>query len=393
MAGTPPKIFVFAGEHSGDAYGGKLLGALHSLNPGLKAYGVGGPSMREQGMECIMPMEDFQVMGFVDIVRKFPTIWKQFYTLRDHILKTNPDVAVLIDYPGLNLRLAKSLRSKGYKGKLVHYVCPTVWAWGKGRIKTLANSLDLLLTIFPFEPPLFSNTSLDTRFVGHPLVENLKSHPYDPEWAQKVGLKHTDNLLALFPGSRPGEITRLLKRQLEAALRIRQGDPSLQIAISCADERVETLIQKIASSLDLEIGKDLHLVPRAYSYDLMKACRSAIAKSGTVNLELALHLKPTVVVYEISMINYLILWYFVRLHLNHYSIVNILCGRYVYPELITEKFTSEELYQALAPLHRDGAERDACVAGCREALQSLETSENVLASQQAAKAITTLCRT
>ncbi len=138
----------------------------------------------------------------MDIVRKFPSLYKQFYSIRDHILDAKPDVTILIDYPGFNLRLAKSLRKKGYQGKIVHYVCPTVWAWGKGRIKTLSENLDLLLTIFPFEPPLFASTGLKTVFVGHPLIEKIQQHQYDADWKSKIGMPAQGNLLALFPGSR-----------------------------------------------------------------------------------------------------------------------------------------------------------------------------------------------
>jgi lipid-A-disaccharide synthase len=336
-------------------------------------------------------MEEFQVMGFVDIVRKLPAIWKQFHVVRDHILNTKPDVTVLIDYPGFNLRLAKSLRKKGYQGKIVHYICPTIWAWGYDRIHTLVKTLDLLLTIFPFEPPLFAKTPLEAQFVGHPLVEALQKHPYNDNWYQSVGLPHTDHLIALFPGSRPGEIHRFLKRQLQAALRLRQDSPSVQIAISCADSNVIPLVTEIAEEYQLTIGKDLFLVPREYSYDLMKACRCAIAKSGTVNLEIALHGKPAVVVYEVSLINYLIMWYVLRLYLSYYSIVNILCDRSVYPELMQEDFTADNVYNALKPLYQEGPARDACIRGCQEAKALLGTEQTVMASQHAAQAITKLC--
>lgn len=384
-------IFLFAGEHSGDIYGGKLLTSLKELVPNATAYGVGGPLMRDQGLECVMHMEEFQLMGFADIIRKFPKIWKQFYYLRDTILARKPDVVVLIDYPGFNLRLAKALRKKGFQGKIVHYVCPTVWAWGKGRIKTLVDTLDLLLTIFPFEPPIFEQTPLKTQFVGHPLVETLHSHPYQADWREKVGLKQGPNLLALFPGSRMGEVARLLKRQFEAANKLREEHPDLQIAVSCADIKVESLIHKIAQECGLTVGKDVFLVPRHYSYELMKDCRSAIAKSGTVNLELAMHQKPCVVVYEVSTINYLILWYLVRLNLDHYSIVNILCNQRIYPELVTETFSSQTLYESIASLHREGPERQACLAGCRQARNSLLTHETTSASDRAAQAIYQLC--
>ncbi len=386
-----PHLFLLAGEHSGDVYGGKLLHALKQKNPSLKAVGVGGPSMRAQGLECLLPMEDFQVMGFGDIVRSLPALFRQFYKLRDHILSTNPMAVVLIDYPGFNLRLAKALRKKGYKGKIVQYVCPTVWIWGKGRIHTLATNVDLLLTIFPFEPALFQKTPLKTVFIGHPLVESLQKHEYDPAWTQKVGLAGPDNIIALFPGSRAGEVMRLFKRQLEASLRLRQQDSSLQIAVSCTDEKLKELITTIADTCGAKVGQDVFLVPREHTYDLMKTCRTAIAKSGTVNLELALHHKPCVVVYEVSTFNYLILWYIVRLHLDFYSIVNILREQQVYPELVTETFSTQQLLDAVAPLHREGLERTTCIEGCRQVQESLATSQTQVASQQAATAIGELC--
>lgn len=389
---TQPSLFLFAGEHSGDVHGGKLLASLKQLLPDVQPCGVGGPLMRQEGLHCVLPMEEFQVMGFADIVRKFPTIWKQFHHIRDHILETKPDITVLIDYPGFNLRLAKALRKKGYQGKIVHYICPTIWAWGYDRIQTLVKTLDLLLTIFPFEPPLFANTSLNTRFVGHPLVAAVQSHTYDNQWREKLGIPVSDNLIALFPGSRPGEISRFLKRQLQAALQLKQEDPSIQIAISCTSPEVTPLITEIARELHQQVGKDLYVVPRENSYDLMRACRTAIAKSGTVNLELALHGKPAVVVYEVSLTNYLIMWYVLRLHLDHYSIVNILCERTVYPELLQEDFTPQNVYKALKPLHQDGEARDACIRGCDQARALLGTDQSIIASDQAAKAITTLCR-
>ncbi len=152
--------FIFAGEASGDLHGGPLVKALKQLNPASTITGVAGPAMRAQGVECLIPMEEFQVMGFSDVLAAFPKLWRQFHQVRDTILTTKPEVVILIDYPGFNLRLAKALRKKGFQGKIVQMICPTVWAWGKNRIHTMVNTLDLLLTIYPFEADCFANTSL-----------------------------------------------------------------------------------------------------------------------------------------------------------------------------------------------------------------------------------------
>ncbi len=381
------KVFVFAGEHSGDVYGGALLREIKRLRPQLELFGVGGPLMREQGLDCVLPMEEFQIMGFVDVFKKLPTIFRQLRQLRDTIMEAQPAATVLIDYPGFNLRLARALRKKGYQGKIIHYVCPTVWAWGHGRIKTMAANLDLLLTIFPFEPPLFKETPLTAQFVGHPLIERLSTYSYNNGWAREVGLEGSDNILALFPGSRRGEISLLIDRELIAAKRLQDDHPDLIIAVSCAGDHVQPMIEEAIRKAGLTLGKDAFLVPRKYAYELMRDCRSVVAKSGTVNLEIALHHKPCVVVYEVSLVNYLILWYFIRLHMPHYSIVNILLGRRLYPELMTEKFSEDDIYKALAPLHRDGPERDACIAGCREAHEALQTADHRQPSAEAARAV------
>src|SRR5437016_2086989 len=142
--------FIFAGESSGDLHGSRLMEALKK-SKGCTFTGVGGPLMRAQYMKSILNMEDFLVIGFTDVIKALPKLYKQFYKVRDAILKQEPDCVILIDYPEFNLRLAKALRKKKYKGKIVQYICPTVWAHGKHRINTMANTLDLLLTIFPFE--------------------------------------------------------------------------------------------------------------------------------------------------------------------------------------------------------------------------------------------------
>jgi lipid-A-disaccharide synthase len=209
-------LFVFAGEKSGDLHGGHLLRELFSIRPDARVCGVGGPSMREAGLSCMLPMEKFQVMGFVDVFIALPRLMRQFFAVKNYILRTQPPAVLLIDYPGFNLRLAASLRKAGFKGRICHYICPSVWAWGKKRIPQMANTLDMLFSILPFEKSYFSETSLPVHYVGHPLVaavSNYRRRPLDDFSDGKV--------LALFPGSRRKELERNLFVQLSAAKKLR----------------------------------------------------------------------------------------------------------------------------------------------------------------------------
>lgn len=209
--------FLFAGETSGDLHGSHLIQAIQAIDTSSLVSGVGGPRMRQQKFDCFVAMEEFQVMGLSDVLKALPKLWRLFFSVRNQILKTKPDAVILVDYPGFNLRLAKSLRKKGFQGKIIQYICPTVWAHGKNRISLLATYYDLLLTIFPFEKNYFSHTSLKVEYIGNPLVETIRTYPYQDDWQTKIGLPTHHEWIALFPGSRLGEITKHLPQQLLAA--------------------------------------------------------------------------------------------------------------------------------------------------------------------------------
>lgn len=380
-------FFIFAGELSGDTFGALLIRELRKSVENLKITGVAGPEMRNEGVTGFLNMEHFEVMGFSDVFRSLPRLRYQFYQIRDYLLENVPRVAIFIDSPGMSIRMARSLRKKGYKGKIVQYICPTVWAWGKQRIKQMAEVFDLLLTIFPFEKEYFKETSLKVDYVGNPLKEQILQHHYEENWAKLIGIKNTQNLIALFPGSRPAEIQRNLPKLLEAAKRIKNEYPKASLAISCAKDSHIPLMQELISKQGFIFNKELFLVPRIYTYELMKLARSALAKSGTITLELAFHRCPTVVVYELTRLNRLIAKYLLRLRLPHYCIVNILTNKRVFPELIEKEFTAEAAHLQLRKLHEKGEYREACIAHCQE-IEAIFQEKN--ASQNAAAAIVAL---
>ncbi|MBS0605631.1 MAG: lipid-A-disaccharide synthase [Parachlamydiales bacterium] len=367
-------LFIFVGEKSADLHGEKILEALKQLSPTLRIFGVGGPKMRAAGLNCVLPMEEFQVMGFVDVFLALPKLMRQFYFVSDQILTLKPKAVLFIDYPGFNLRMAKHLRKKGFQGKLCHYICPSVWAWGKKRIPLMAKHLDLLLTILPFEKSYFADTGLRVEYVGHPLVQRIKDHTYLP-----FPFPQDKKILAIFPGSRRKELERNLALQLQVCSRLKYDNPELAFALSVSDEKYRPLIEEI---VEKQGWKDkLQLVPQDRTYELMRAAHAAIAKSGTVTLELALHGVPTVVTYAISALDLFIARDVLKIRLPFYCLVNIIANSEVFPELFGPNFTEKNLYQKISALI-EGTERRICKASCQALKDQLGDGN---ASQEAAK--------
>lgn len=373
---STPDLFLFAGEPSGDFHGYELLKALRKNFPDLKVGGVGGPLMRSEKFQTFAPMEDFQVMGFSDVLFSLPKLVKRFSEIRNHILKSQPKAVIFIDYPGFNLRLAQSLRKRGFKNKLVHYIAPTVWAWGKNRIQKMAKSLDLLLTIFPFEEEFFKESSLKVNYVGNPIMSALQNYVYKEGWQKRIAVNK--ELIAVFPGSRQGEIKRNFPLHLRAMALLKKELPHLQFAVSLVSADLLPLIKKIAEDLHFQ---DFEIVEKSFSYDLMRFAKAAIAKSGTVTLELALHGCPTVVTYELSRLNYLIAKHLIKIDLPHYCISNILLQETLFPEMIGIDLCPNLLAQkALSILHQPAEIKERALL-----LKQLLGEQN--ASENAAEAI------
>lgn len=317
-----PLYYLVAGEKSGDMHGGKLIHALKKLSPEAKFKGVGGNSMQSEGLQPVIPFEDLQVMGFTDVFLSLPRIIPLFYSLAKNILQDQPTSVIFIDYPGFNIRLAKYLRKKGYKGKLVHYIAPSVWAWGKDRIKTMGKTLDLLLTIYPFEPAYFEKTGLKTVYVGNPLMEDLPPLQLNNQ-----------KTLTLFPGSRLKEIERNLPLQLEAASLFLKTNPNWDLEISVSDPQYENIIREHSKDVSFT-----HEIPN------QGIC---LAKSGTVTLELALRGCPTVVLYQLTKLNYFLAKYIFRISLPYYALPNILLKEMLFPEFYQVQIAPKALADAL----------------------------------------------
>lgn len=369
-------LFIFAGEVSGDLHGEKLLTELYALNPKLKVKGVGGPKMRAVGMDCMIPMEEFQVMGFIDILSSLPSLYKKFQAIKDEILKNNPKGVITIDYPGFNLRMANALSKSGSSAKRIHYICPTVWAWGKGRIPKMERSLDQLLTILPFEPNLFSKSNLNASYVGHPLISRIGNHRYDPHWNEEYGIENERPILSIFPGSREKELRRNFPMQIKVARDIQKEHPDLLIVISCSDETFLPFLKK--ESTDLTIVKPKH------AYELMRASYLALATSGTVTLELALHYIPTVVTFAINPLDVFIAQNIFQINLPYFALPNIIYDGELFPELFGPNLKERSLYKKAQEFMLSEYIRTSCIEKCKKLKDFLGKAD---ASKEAARAI------
>ena len=339
------ELFIIAGEASGDLIGSLLVKSLRRELPKLPLVGIGGPLMSKAGMVPLGYYDNLQVMGVWEVIKNLPFILKTLQKVTNEILIRQPKGVIFVDFPGFNLKLAKKLRKNGYKGKLFQFVSPSVWAWKKWRTKTLVDTLDILFSIFPFEKEHFANTPLQVEYVGHPLQEILQQTPYDSHFDERFGLAPERPVLAVFPGSRKGEINRHLPLIVPILEKFLSLHPEYQIAFSVGNENFSKLIQK-------QIPDHLKsaFIPSSHTYDLMKRAHVALAKSGTVTLELAWHQVPTAVFYKLSSFDHFLAKWLFNLDLPYYCMVNILKGKTVYPEWIKEGLPVDGVVASLEEL-------------------------------------------
>ncbi|MCH9811709.1 hypothetical protein K0U07_02975 [bacterium] len=303
-------IFVLTGELSGDKLGYELLKGLDTV---YQIEGAIGPNLSTLNIKKAFSMNCFSVMGFSKIISSLFGIIRSFVKMRNYILKKNPKMVLLIDLPDINLRMAKHLRKKGYKGKIVQVVCPSIWAWRPKRKKTLEKYYDHLLCLFPFEKELFKDSTLPVTCIGHPLSKIVPRNS-DPK----------KNILAIFPGSRKHEVEKLLPSYLKAV----EPLTDFAIHISIAKESLRPVIEKITR------GKKVILRAPREKEALINEASFALTKNGTINLELALSHLPQVSSYRITPLETIIMKAFPSLYLPHYSLPNILLKKRIIPELV-----------------------------------------------------------
>lgn len=352
------RILICAGEISGDMYGAAIVREMRaqSATP-LEFYGFGGDLMKAQGVELYAHVSQTAVMGFWEVLRNIRFLMRLKRAIHGLLSTRRPDVVLTLDYPGFNLKLAAYAKSRGIPA--VHYVCPQVWAWRKGRIPKIARSLTKLITIFPFEPPLFEGTGLNAVFLGHPLADQVAGTLSRPPAPLPWGEGHR---IALFPGSRHSEINRILPIQIAAAVLLeeRLGPCSFLIPAPTAEARaqLEEALAKIEhkpSSLAVCDGN---------SREILRQSKAAVIKSGTSTLEGSMLLCPFVLVYRVSAASYRIMRSLVT-GVSHVGLVNILAQKEVTKELLQQDATPEAIAYEIERLLTDAAARETMLAEMR----------------------------
>jgi lipid-A-disaccharide synthase len=367
------RVYVVAGELSGDAHGAGLLRSLKTQVGDLELRGVGGPEMAEVANARIKDwVEDAAVMGVWEVLKRYDWFKERFAELLDELIEFQPDVLLLIDYPGFNLRFAEAARRECPAVKIVYYISPQVWAWNKGRIPKMVRLLDEMLCLFPFEQPIFQNAGLKTTFVGHPLVDELEEERIE-------GAERDVALVGLFPGSREREIARLFPMMIEAAKGLKSWRPELKFQVPAASAKLAVQIREL---LDVAGAGDLVHVTTGDSHALMQRAGCAVIASGTATLEAAYYGLPYCLVYRTAPLTYVLARMLVKI--RYIGLVNILANEAVVEELIQDQASPEAVVKSLQEFIAHPAKRNQLQTRLAETASRLG---GLGAHERAAKAV------
>jgi lipid-A-disaccharide synthase len=339
---------IIAGEISGDTHAAGLIRELKRQKADLRFTGLGGPKMVDAGGQGILDwVETAGVVGLWEVLKMYSYFKEKLEATVTQVLTEKPEAVIFVDYPGFNLRAAKKLRARGYQGKLLYYISPQVWAWKKGRVKTMAKVLDLMICIFPFEKDFYEKSGLKTEFSGHPMVDRVKTLKRD--WPRETGL------VGWFPGSRMNEVKRLFPVMLEASQGIRLQVPSVRFAVSAANENLANELRHMADAAGMPEAK--RWVEVGTVYDLFQRCQVGAVASGTATLEAACFGLPYALVYRVNAITFAVAKAVVKI--KKIGIINVLAQRDVVRELVQADLTSDTLAQEMVSLLTDTAKRQS----------------------------------
>lgn len=362
--GPHPLVFLVAGEPSGDLLGARLMAALKKKTKGRISFaGIGGARMEEHDMKSLFPMSELSVMGAAEVLPKIPQILSRIAQTTAAVERLRPAALVTIDSPDFNFRVAKRLKGKGIP--MIHYVAPSVWAWRPGRAAKIAGFLDHLLALLPFEPPYFETHSLATTFVGHPVLESGADKGDGAGFRERHGISGDETLIAVLPGSRMGEVSRLQGIFGQALFGLSKKHPNLRAVVPTMGAVAGTVRQAAAgwSVPTLVVEGDTE------KYDAFAAADVALAASGTVALELAMAGTPAVVAYRINPLSALVANRLLKVRFFH--LVNLILDREAVPEFIQDACRAEFLAHALEDLLMDEDRRQNQVSAYNEAIGKL----------------------
>lgn len=340
------KILLVAGETSGDMHAAHLVRELKKLSPEISFYGLGGEEMKKEGVRILTDLTQLAVVGFWEVLKNYSRFKRIFDDLLLETKKQSPQTAILIDYPGFNLRLARELKKMGIK--VIYFISPQIWAWGSNRIHFIKKHVDLMLVLFKFEEILYADESFKVKFVGHPLLDSVKTTCDRRTLLSSIGFNESSKTIAFLPGSRERELENHLPVMLRAASKIYKSDPQTQFLICRAPSITREMIKKIV---------DTHRIDYPYkildsgTLNGINASDLVIVASGTATLETAILNKPMIIIYKVAFLTYLLAKFFVKI--RHIGLVNIVAGQKIVPELIQSEANPAKISQTALRLLND----------------------------------------
>jgi lipid-A-disaccharide synthase len=355
-----PRLLVSCGEPSGDLYAAELVRQLRAIAGQPHVVGLGGDQLEAEGAVLLAHVRDLAVVGLLEVVRHLRRLRSVFRAVLDEVDRERPDVAILVDYPDFNLRLARQLKSRGIP--VIYYVSPQVWAWRAGRIDTIRRTVSHMIVIFPFEEPLYRAAGVPVTFVGHPLVELVRPAADRNAFLATHGLDPERPVLAVLPGSRSQEVGHNLPAIAAALRRLAALRPDVQAALAVAPSLEPQLF-----AAELRESKVVCIAGQTHA--LLGAATAGIVASGTATVEAALLGLPMVVVYRLSALTYALGRPFVRV--PHYAMANLIAGREVVKELIQSAFRPEAVTDEALRLLSDGPRRSEVIQGLAEVQRRL----------------------
>jgi lipid-A-disaccharide synthase len=399
-----PRIFLSAGEASGDHYGAQIIAELRNRHPHIACFGLGGKEMGDAGLNRIVRAEDVAHMGITEVIRHMPRVYGAYRSLVASIKKHRPDAAILIDFPDVNFRLALELKKLGVP--ILYFVSPQLWAWKRSRLRWVQQRIRRMMVIFPFEERFYRARGVDAKFVGHPLAELPRPTVSREEYAAAHDLDPAKPWIALLPGSRWKEVTANLETMVEMTYRFPVGCQYILPVASTIDR--EKLAKEITgndewlpNSIDALKEINIRLVPDAR--DALFHARASVVASGTATVQAAVIGNPFVVVYRVSPLTFRLAKSLVRYPAEIWppsqtpaggnppiAMVNLIAGRWVVPELLQERFTAENVAAALHPLLADGPQRSRMIADLAEVRHALQPPPGRGSIQQVCDAVEVL---
>lgn len=367
-------ILIIAGEVSGDIHAAALIKELKLLDKYLHFFGIGGEKMKESGADIIYHLNNMAFMGFAEVVKHLPFIRKVKNDILNQVEKRNTKYAVLIDYPGFNLNIARKLKAKNID--IAYYISPQIWAWGLGRIKKIRKLVKKMLVVFPFEENLYKQNNVNVEFVGHPLIARLNEYRFlsKDKLYEKIGLDRSKEVLLILPGSRTHEIEDIFPETIKAAEKLSE-EFNLQIVVACSLNIDENTFGKYKNDYNFNVVTN-------HTYDLLKHAKFGIIKSGTSTLEAGLLQLPMIIVYKTSGLTYRIGKALVRV--KNIGMANIILNENIVPELVQDAVNSKEIYSKVQSI----LSNDATYENMKNKLGGIKTKlGDKNASVNAAKAI------